>query len=405
MSRVLLLGFVVLAAACGDKGPPGSLCTDSLAAPTACNTPCNPAPGSANDCPLGYHCASTGKCDTQCTAGGNECGDGYACTLDGFCISRGGGGSGSGGPIIDADCPAVAVTATRSTPSIQILVDRSGSMLNDFNNRRRDDVPNPPAEKYQTVVDALVGTQGIVTQLQAQVYFGASMYPTNACPTILQSLRSLDNLAAIQTLLANNRPFSNDNQGIRNTPTHQAIDQVVTHFRDNPPPDASPPIIVLATDGLPNQCTDSTDSTQDESVAAARAAYAADIKLFILAVGTIADADKHLQDMANAGLGIQDGQPNARVFRGTDPAGLADAFNQIIGGVLSCDLRLDGEVAEGSESQGEVLLNGTRLTFGTDWTLDNDHITLRLIGQACETLKNTENARIDASFPCGTVTF
>lgn len=48
-------------------------------------TQCDPAPGAANTCPAGYHCAADGYCDAVCTPGGNECGDGYTCTADGRC--------------------------------------------------------------------------------------------------------------------------------------------------------------------------------------------------------------------------------------------------------------------------------------------------------------------------------
>src|SRR4051812_17541275 len=114
MSRVLLLGFVVLTVACGEKTFE-SLCAAQVPAPAECNTPCDPAPGATTACPTGYHCASSGKCDLQCTVGGTQCGDGYSCSSDGYCKSTGGSGSGTGGddqpPDIDA-CPAVHVTAT-----------------------------------------------------------------------------------------------------------------------------------------------------------------------------------------------------------------------------------------------------------------------------------------------------
>ena len=393
MTRVLFLGFVLLATACGSKSFE-SLCANQVPTP-ACNTPCTTAPGST-DCPGGYHCSTQGKCDQFCTAGGGQCGDGYTCTSDGFCASSGSGGSGTPEP--DANCPAVHATATKTTPSIQLLIDRSGSMLEDFSG----------TPKFQAVQDALLGKAagppGIVTKLQDQVYFGASMYPSNACPAILELGRAKSNEPAISTFLKAHPPSPAGSGDVRNTPTPPSIDAVVADFAANQVPPGSPPVIVLATDGLPNTCNDNNANTQSQSVTATKNAFAAGIKTYILSVGTIAGAATHLQEMANAGQGVKSGQPDATVFVGNNPDDLAAAFTQIIGGVLSCDLRLSGEIDPGDAPNGIVTINTTTtLTFGTDWTLDADHITLHILGNACTMLKALTNPVVDAEFPCGTV--
>ena len=77
-------------------------------------------------------------------------------------------GSGSGsdpGVTVDANCPNVNFMATQVIPSIQLVIDRSGSM--DTN------LPNTNTSRYEAMHDALVGANGVVGQLQAQVYFGA----------------------------------------------------------------------------------------------------------------------------------------------------------------------------------------------------------------------------------------
>src|ERR1041384_688293 len=133
MTRVLLLGFVLVATACGSPKTFPSLCNGQASQPSACNMACDPAPGSTtNDCPTGFHCSADGKCDTVCTLSGNECGKGYLCTADGKCVADG-SGSGSGNEP-DA-CPSVQFTATKVTPSIQIVFDRSGSMNEDFSGK------------------------------------------------------------------------------------------------------------------------------------------------------------------------------------------------------------------------------------------------------------------------------
>ncbi|HEU4732565.1 MAG TPA: carboxypeptidase-like regulatory domain-containing protein [Kofleriaceae bacterium] len=85
MNRVLVLGCVLLATACGSKSF-GSLCDNQVPPPAACNTACDPKPGAANTCPAGYFCSADGACDAQCTPTGGQCGDGYSCTTDGRCV-------------------------------------------------------------------------------------------------------------------------------------------------------------------------------------------------------------------------------------------------------------------------------------------------------------------------------
>lgn len=398
MKRALLLGSVlVVVAACGGKKTFDSVCANQVPPPAACNTSCDPAAGSTTACPSGYHCNADGKCDAVCTPGGTECGSGFACTADGYCVDDGSGGGGD----VDA-CPSVHFTAAKTTPSIQLLIDRSGSMLNNFANAEPNTAKSNGPYKYPTEVTALAGAQGVVTQLQGSIYFGASMYPGNACPGVLRIGRAKDNAAAITKLLNDNPPFTSDSQGIRNTPTPTSIDLVVADFQANPPPAGSPPIILLATDGLPNSCDNK--ASEPESVAAAAAAYAKGIRVFVLSVGN-ADgmtAD-HFLKLANAGQGVTAGQPNAKYYPATSPAQLQAAFNEIISGVLSCDLTLSGPVKPDEAQSGTVTLNGSPLKYGTDWNVAADGLTLRILGNACTTLKNSANPAVDATFSCNAV--
>jgi von Willebrand factor type A domain len=387
MTRVLLLGFVLAATACGGKTF-DSLCANTVPPPAACNTACNPAPGAPVACPTGFFCNAGGKCDAQCTATGGQCGDGYSCTASGTCVQNPDKGMDP-----DVNCPAVHFTATKTTPTIQLLIDRSGSMLEDFNGGAGT------PKKFPTEQDALVGATGVVTQLQGSVYFGASMFPSNVCPGLYTSAggRKLNNQAAITDLLNAHPPDSK-----ANTPTPAAIDAVVADFTANPAPQGSPPVIVLSTDGLPNDCQNNANGAQDATVAAAKNAFAKGIRLFLLVVGNQIDPTFE-KTLANAGQGIQTGQPDAKAYTATDPASLSAAFQDIIRGVVSCDLKLSGQIDPGDASTGIVTLDGMDLTFGTDWNLDKDGVTIHLLGRACDTLKMAANPTVDATFACGAV--
>lgn len=364
------------ASGCGPKEF-GSVC-DVIPAPAECMTACDPSPGAANDCSAGYHCAPDGHCDAQCTVGGSECGEGYACTSDGYCKDS----SGPPEPGIDASCPAINFTPMPTTPSIGLVLDRSGSMDTDIQNG---------ITRYEAMRDALVGTTGVVTQLESKAYFGSQLYTCNG--TNLDTIvvpRALNNAAAIRTSIDGTGPGNN-------TPTHAAIDAMVATFTAMPPPAGSPPVIVLATDGLPNSCDNGGGTTA--TVAAAAAAYAAGVPLYVLAIN---QTSSHFQDVANAGQGWMNGQPNVTYYPVTNAAQLEAAFQTIINGVISCDLSLTATIDDAQAMNGTVVVNGVTLTYGSDWTLVGGNV-IRLVGQACTDLKNSANPIVSAQFPCGSV--
>jgi hypothetical protein len=299
--------------------------------------------------------------------------------------SGGGGGGGQTNGVDAGNCASVSFTATQVIPSIQLLIDRSGSMA--------ELLPGTNTSRYAAMRDALVGTTGVVAELQAKARFGASLYTSDAtCPRLYNTgARDLMNFQQVKTLIESQQP-----QG--NTPTPGAIDQAVALFAANPPPMGSPPIIVLATDGLPNSC--SGGDTQNESVQAAKNAYTAGIRTFILGIDGLSTT--FLQNMANAGTGVTAGMPNSPYYTANSPASLKAAFQQIIGGVVSCELALNGTIDPAQAANGTVSLNGSPLQHGTDWEAINS-TTIRLIGGACDTLKNSTNPTVSASFPCGAV--
>jgi len=376
----------LMVAACGSTPLNPSICDQASVNPNpVCNQACDPQPGAPSSCPLGYHCAPDGKCDAQCDAT-TPCLSGYLCnTEDGTCYLDPNNGSNTGP---DMNCPSVNVSAMPKQPSVLFLIDRSGSMNTNFGG----------VSRYQAVRDALVGTGGVVTELEASVFFGASLYyEANPCPGYTSIPRAKNNRGAIAGL------FSQGTGG--NTPTPLAIDTAVADFTANPPPADSPPIIVLATDGEPNTCGNSGNDTRPQSVAAAAAAKAAGYPLYILSVGNDV-SNAHLQDMANAGQGVMAGQPDATYYRGNNPAELKAAFDAIIGGVLSCDLQLTEMVDPVSANMsGQVTVNGMVVPQGTAWVVDADGRTLHILGATCDSLKTSAMPSVNAVFGCGTVIF
>ncbi len=372
MNRVALFAACLAGAVSIGCGPKefGSVC-DTVPAPSECQTACDPSPGAANNCPAGFHCAPGGQCDAQCTQGGGQCGPDYTCTSDGYCVD--GSGPPMNGP--DANCPAVTFTPQPVTPSIQLVLDQSGSMWQQI---------GPGVTRYAAMREALVGTAGVVTQLESKAYFGSLLY---TCPSFTSIARALNNAAAIRTSI-------DSKTGGDNTPTHEAINAAVQDFQANPPPAGSPPAIVLATDGLPNLCGAGVD-TRNLSVQAAQNAFAAGIPVYVLAIN---QSDSHFQDLANAGQGMV----GATYYPVTNATALAAAFQTIINGVISCDLSLTSNIDPAQAMTGTVTLNGTTLMYGSDWVLVNNNI-IRLQGQACQTLKSSSSPSVQATFQCGSV--
>ncbi|MEO6773684.1 MAG: vWA domain-containing protein [Kofleriaceae bacterium] len=384
MNRFYAVLFVAAVTGCGPKNA-DSLC-NQVPAPAACAQACDPTPGAANTCPSGYHCSPDGMCDLQCTQGGGECPEGDTCSPDGYCNQ----GSNMV-PDVDANCPAVHFSPTPTIPSIELVLDRSGSMgMSDISPTR-----------YGALQTALFGAAGAVTTKEAQVYFGEELFsgdepgcndgpPGSLDVTNYSAPRALNNAAAMTTLTSNHPPAGN-------TPTAAALGQAYADFATNPPPAGSPAIVLLATDGDPNGCNGGNDNNRSPN--AATAAYTSGIRTFIIGLANLNPA--FLQTMANAGAGTT----NAPYYTANDPSSLVTAFNTIINGVISCDLTINQAVDPASAPNATVTLDGANLTYGTDWTLDPNGMIIHIVGSACDTLKNTPNAMVDATFPCGSVIF
>ena len=287
------------------------------------------------------------------------------------------------------------VALTDVIPTVLLLVDRSGTMTADFGNTNR----------WDAVFDTLMNpTTGLVQGLQQEIRFGLSLYTSDdgftnggTCPIIAQVPPAIGNYDEIFALYQPLEP-------IEDTPTAAslAVAQGTLAGVDEP----GPKIIVLATDGNPDTCTvpdpDTLPQARADSVAAAQAAHTAGIDMFVISVGNEV-SEAHLQDMANAGVGLPIGGPKlAPFFVALEPDSLVAAFDTIIGGVRSCTFALDGEVNVSQADEGTVTLDGDVLDFGTEWQLV-DSSTLELIGPACDIILAGGDHTVEAEFECGVV--
>lgn len=289
------------------------------------------------------------------------------------------------------DCPSIQVEVEQTPPTIVLLVDQSGSMTDNFQGVSRWDAVD------QTLFD---DGAGVVYQRQDAVRFGLSLYTSDGgfgggeCPMLTEAAPAFGNADALAQLFDDNDPESD-------TPTGDSIDGVAPVLAALDVP--GPKIIALATDGEPDTCeVPNPQEGQEEAVTAAQAAFAMGVETKIISVGNDV-SDAHLQEMANAGVGLPpDDAMKEPFFKALEPQDLIDAFDAIIGDAISCEFEVDGIVDLDQMCEGTVTLDDVELECPVEWTM-LDESTLVLLGEACETLKNGEPHEVTATFPCGAI--
>jgi hypothetical protein len=353
------------------------------------------------DCPAGLYCGG-GACTADC-APGVACPGDQVCTDNGHC-SGGDGAGGAGGSLFTGSggagqgggsaCPDVDVTFKKQTPTVLLLLDQSGSMTAAF--------PGS-TNRWQAMYDSLMDPQtGVVKALENEVRFGLALYTYSdggpVCPVLTEVDISLGNHAAIDAVFSQAQP-------VEDTPTGDSIDAVVPQLLAYP--EEGPKVIVLATDGEPDTCEvpdPQTPAAQDESIAAAQNAYNQGLPTYVISVGP-ETSQQHLQDLANAGAGLPvGGAQNATFYLALDQSALFNAFQDIINGVRSCVIDLDGSLTPEDAAEGHVILDGQELPFNdpNGWSFTPpDKVELQ--GTACEAIQSGDH-ELTVTFPCGIVT-
>ncbi len=318
-------------------------------------------------------CVDDGLGQKHCPDGADGDGDGTSTDDTGDDGTGTGGGDGT-------ECGLFELDLTPQTPTIVLLVDQSGSMTAAFDMTTRWDAVQ------STLLDP---NDGVVTTLQSDVRFGLSLYTSNdgdmggSCPILIETPPALDNLANIEMTFAGSGGPQED------TPTGEALSVVADALSMEPAPGAK--YVVLATDGEPDTCAQpDPEEGQPEAVAAAEAAFGKGVKTFIISVGEDI-SEQHLQDMANAGAGVQPGDPDATFYQALDQATLLAAFNEIVQGVRDCRIDLDEAIKPDQADLCEVKVNGMVIPFDdpNGWDV-NDPTQIELVGGACTSIQEGE---------------
>ena len=383
------------------------------AAVVGCSSSNGPDGGSVGCDPAQSTCLDVGEaCDSNLQCGSGSCMGGECASAEGVGgssnMETGTGGTfgfvddldpqgGSGGE--EASCVDLDVDFTRVTPTVVLLIDQSGSMLQNFDNG---------VNRWRTLRNTLTNPQtSLLKKLETSVRFGMSLYTSNRgygepsapdypreCPLLETVDIALGSFSDMSEMLEDNGPSGD-------TPTAESVEQIVERLAAFD--EEGPKSIILATDGDPDTCED-PDANDDggskgRSVAAVNAAYAEGITTHVISVGNQVTAS-HLKDLAVAGAG---GDEDVEAYTALNTTALEDAFNQIIGSVRTCDFTLQGRVELDEAARGTVTVDGQVLTFGdpNGWEMPDD-TTVRLLGEACEAVQ-ADAAGVSMRFPCDAI--
>jgi hypothetical protein len=314
-----------------------------------------------------------------------------------------GTGVGGGSVVGNGKCAEGTAHGSHQTPRVVLLVDGSCSMSSNYPSTGRDanSCMDNPNGRWAAIRNALIAPNtGVVATLQTGVEFGLAVFGTAPmCPIPGTPIApALNNLNAITGGLPQVQP------GMF-TPTGPALDWVYANMfsatGSAPDTHKGPEILILATDGEPNSCDNATPNFQP-SIDSVTKAAAAGLRTYVISLAASSGQfHDFLQQLANIGAGGPAGS-TATLYEPTDPAALAADLELLVGGAIGCDLALNGMVLMGRECEGTVTLNGKALACNNPdgWMLpDPRHV--RLQGAACNMLKKSPDAMLDAHFPCG----
>jgi hypothetical protein len=362
---------------------------------------------------------------------GGSSGSGRGGQNTGGQIVTGSSDSGSGGP----GCQNLHVEFQPKTPTIYVLVDRSGSMF--------DSMVWEPLR---------LGALDVIMSMQSQVRFGFAAFTSynGMCPVLDPVPIALNNYNAIATVY--NR-LGNPNVKA-DTPTVLALQSAQTLVQSDPGNGGK--YILLVTDGDPDYCDDINPVCAVDSVVhELQTLSAAGVTTFVLGIKTPTSSisDAALLAFANAGVGQPvlapllgtanrsaplmvwdqcNGQAKwaaelsaaqktmtslgtyaaaagtAKAFTpdATNQAALRDQIATLVSGIKSCVFDLSGqiEVDVNQLNLAQVSVQGQEVPLdpANGWRMNNS-TQLELVGSACANWRKPEITQIDFNFPCGII--
>ncbi|HYJ11279.1 MAG TPA: hypothetical protein VEX18_19790 [Polyangiaceae bacterium] len=326
-----------------------------------------------------------------------------------------GAGAAGTGPVIDVPyggaaesggdssiCADVEVTATRTIPTVALLIEQSNSM----------DQPLQEGEdltRWEALKEVLLPSEtGVISMFASDVRMGLVLYanPTPYyppdCPDLTEvmppALENYDQIAEVYGGALT----------IPNVPTAESLQAVTARLEAVTEP--GPKYILLGTNGDPDSCDEVAgfnkhdDETKALVVSTVQAAFAKGIGTLVVSVGRGPTTRAHLQAVANAGAGLTpDASPGAPFYEPATQEALGDALASAVRGTRTCSFDLRGEVEPASAHRGSVTVDGTKLSMSADdgWRLVTPS-QIELVGPACDAFMEGDH-ELRATFPCDVV--
>jgi hypothetical protein len=282
----------------------------------------------------------------------------------------------------DAGLELLTVALGSIPPTVLWLVDRSGSM--------REPIRRPTAQfsgdRWGVLQDILTDDGALIDLLFDRAVWGIATYSSRAgaCPDVdfIPPGASVDEVQSGLNVLPGG-----------GTPTAEALTEVTERLQELGPFEGTTAII-LVTDGEPTGCGVSGTDPLADTVAAARAAHEAGINVYAISVGIDLSLD-HLQDVANAGVGITAaelaaGRAPARLYEGDGAFNLSTSFNEVAARLTRCTGTLSEPVAEACDlivRIGNLEAEPVPCDDPDGFRLLGDR-TLQITGESCTLLRS-----------------
>jgi hypothetical protein len=236
--------------------------------------------------------------------------------------NTGGATGGTGGAAI---CNELTIVPTPVVPTVLLLVDNSSSMFEKDQNKAGAIAP------WDLLYSTLMADTGIVKSLQDKVRFGFTSYKGNPAAQMNETDPACADLKSVSYALNNFDAINTTYKALGTewmpgtkweTPTGHAFARAATDLAALTTDPPGPKNIILVTDGNPNTCQIvDPQCGQDLSIKAVQDAFAAGIRTYTIGIGEVITGNvgcepawgrcgpDHLQDLANAGLGMPVMQP------------------------------------------------------------------------------------------------
>jgi hypothetical protein len=362
--------------------------------------------------------------------GGGAAGGGGAGGTGGSGGSGGSSGTGGSGPIIitldggfdgphsmpDANCGARDKSAMKVVPDILIVLDRSGSMDNDVNDKGCVDGGFGMGmcgskSKWALITPAI---KQVVSDTDMDVNWGLKFFPdntANACnvgAAVAVPVGPGSGAAITTAITGSTNTMGGVMTGYNSTPTRSAMTTASTYMQSLT--DNGKKFILLATDGEPN-CPAAGGSTADDSTGAMTAvgdAKTAGFPTFVVGIATsgMGTADTTLNNLASAGGLPRSGTPSYYSVNNADD--LAAAIRTLIGVAASCTFQIgpppssDGTTDLGMINvfgDGTEIMRDTSHTNGYDYT-DSTMMSIQVYGPLCDQIMSGAIHDVAVTFIC-----